>query len=108
MVRPRVRVHPGVAAAAVQGLQLLQLQIQGPIILVLSVSYYLDMEQNDVTVTLCIIRRLSALLLMHTAITAAEHTSDQEHEPCSWAVSTRPVNPDSVYRPSVSIALLVG
>jgi len=33
-VRPRVRVHPGVAAAAVQGLQLLQLQIQGPIIFV--------------------------------------------------------------------------
>jgi len=31
-VRPRVRVHPGVAAAAVQGLQLLQLQIQGPYI----------------------------------------------------------------------------
>jgi len=39
-VRPRVRVHPGVAAAAVQGVQLLQLQIQGPIIFVLSIPYY--------------------------------------------------------------------
>jgi len=47
MVRPRVRVHPGVAAAAVQGLQLLQLQIQGPIILVLSVSYYLSITPVD-------------------------------------------------------------
>ena len=35
-VRLRVRVHPGVAAAAVQGLQLLQLQIQGSIIFVVN------------------------------------------------------------------------
>jgi len=39
-VRPRVRVHPGVAAAAVQWLQLLQLQIQGPIIPVQPIPYY--------------------------------------------------------------------